>query len=332
MEESQRGEVMNNPLISIIIPVYNVEPYLQQCVDSVLKQSYKNIEVFLVDDGSKDRSPELCDKYAQQDARIKVIHKENGGQGDARNKALDIAEGEYITFVDSDDYLDDNYVQYLFDLLQHNNADISICETYVFFDDKIKQDYNTNESIEVMSSFEALKRLLLKKGLIAAPWCKMYRKEVFKDVRYPGGCYYEDLAVIHKLFLNSKSVVVSQKKTYFYRQRQNSTMNCEFNIRKMDRVRIAEDIKKDVMKTHPEFREELLVRCFIANIQTLRELPNGKEYTHYRKIIEDNIKKYRKATILCKDAKATIKGMALVSYLGIPVLKLAGNIYSAVYK
>ena len=124
-------EVSKKPLITIIIPVYKVEDYLDKCVESVVNQTYKNLEIILVDDGSPDNCPKMCDDWAKKDKRIKVIHKENGGLSDARNKGIDIAKGEFITFIDSDDYVENNYVEFLYNLVRENHAEISMGKQYV---------------------------------------------------------------------------------------------------------------------------------------------------------------------------------------------------------
>lgn len=323
------------PLISLIIPVYNVEKYLSKCLETVLGQTYRNLEIILVDDGSEDQSGKLCDEYAGQDARIQVIHKKNGGLSSARNAGLESATGEYIVFVDSDDFLDENYVSYLYEVLIKTGADMSICQMTEFCNGKSEEKIcNGEEQIEILTPEAALKRFLLQKNLFASAWCKMYKKELFSDVRYPVGYIYEDMAVIHLLFLKSEKIVWSNQKLYYYRQHHSSIMNCGFNLHKLDRIEIAERLKKDVMSTGPDgnMQNALQVRCFIANIQTLRELPNKKKYRQYRDQIERNIKDYRKITLLCKEAKASTRLMAMISYMGIYVLKMAGNLYSLVFK
>ena len=129
---------MEKPLISVIVPVYNVKQYLRRCVDSILKQTYENIEIVLIDDGSTDESGAICDRYAQKDVRVKVIHKENGGLSDARNKGMQEARGEYFAFVDSDDYIAKDYIAYLFELIVENKAQISLCG-YLKFIEKLPQ-------------------------------------------------------------------------------------------------------------------------------------------------------------------------------------------------
>lgn len=155
---------MNNPLITVIIPCYKVEQYLPKCINSVLTQTYTNLEIILVDDGSPDNCGNICDNYAQKDSRIKVIHKTNGGLSDARNKGIDIAHGEYITFIDSDDYVSNDYIEVLYNLLKENNAQMSICLPYCIseMNETIIRINNKNKKI-IFNSEEALISMFYQK-------------------------------------------------------------------------------------------------------------------------------------------------------------------------
>ncbi len=325
---------MNNPLISIIIPVYNVEKYIDKCIMSVLQQTYTNIEIYLVDDGSTDKSGSICDQYAKKDSRIIVIHKENGGLSSARNAALDVIHGEYITFVDSDDFVSDNYVAFLYEILQKESADVSVCQMFEFFDETGLSDDNLHktEIVNPMSSKEAITKFLLQKNLYASAWGKLYRKEIFEQIRYPVGYYYEDMAIIHKIFMLANRIAYSESQNYYYRQRKDGIMRQKFNSKKLHRIIVAENIKADVLKVYPELEQILNVRCFLANIQTWRELPYDSQYEQYKNQIWSGIKKYRRDALRCGQAKISTRGMALVSYCGKSVLKVAGNIYSIVLK
>lgn len=210
-----------NPLISIIVPVYNMEKYINRCVDSILNQEYKNIEVILVDDGSKDSSPKICDEYAKKDNRIKVFHKENGGQGSARNLGIDNANGEYIGFVDSDDYIDEKMYKTLVNNAIKYNADISCCSG----------NSKTNDnSIKIFKNEEIMYETLLNHcGTSHVPWDKIFRKELFDGVRYPKMRAYEDCATIYKLQAKAKIEVCQNSHLYYYIYRDNSTMTQPFS-------------------------------------------------------------------------------------------------------
>ena len=324
---------MKNPLITVIIPVYNVEKYLPECLDSVLAQTYQNLEIIVVNDGSTDSSGEICEYYAKKDSRIRLIVQKNAGLSAARNAALDVAQGEYIICVDSDDYVTEDYIFYLYNLLKKSNADLSICLAQEFFNDdnKVVIERGEAENIQIYDSITALKKFLLQEGILPSAWGKLYKKELFQSVRYPIGLYYEDLGTLYKILLSCKKVVCSKQKKYYYRQHRSSIMNSSFSEKKLDRIRIAEQMRKDICSVYPEAKEWVYVRCFIANIQVLRELPI-KNNCGYKTNIADNIKKYRKYTLFCSEAKKSTRFMALISYFGINVLQIAGCFYTLAFK
>ena len=165
-------------LISVIVPVYNVEKYLEKCVSSIVNQTYKNLEIMLVDDGSTDSSGKMCDEFAKKDDRIKVIHKPNGGLSDARNSALKIAKGDYIGFVDSDDYIADDMFETLCDLMEDNNSDISIVSFYEIYNNKLIGVRDSKE-LENMTKLEAMKELLIDSKIQSYAWNKLFKRELF---------------------------------------------------------------------------------------------------------------------------------------------------------
>ena len=183
---------MNKPLISIILPVYNVSAYLEKCLDSVLSQDYENLEIILVDDGSTDESPEICDRYKEKDNRITVIHKENGGLSDARNAGSSMAHGEYITFVDSDDSIQSEYVSYLYSLIEKYHTKMSLCTHTVVFEDGSVQVYGDG-SDEVLDSKECIRRMLYHDVIDTSAWAKLYHRDLVKKIPYPVGMQYEDI-------------------------------------------------------------------------------------------------------------------------------------------
>lgn len=210
------------PLVSVIIPIYNVEPYLRRCINSVINQTYTNLEIILVDDGSPDGCPAICDEYVQKDNRIKVIHKKNGGLSDARNAGLKIAKGKYITFIDSDDWISPLYIDVLSKNLEANQADISIVENLVTQDDTNATDINTNRT-QVMSSKEALHQLFkYNKISFAVSWGKLYKKELFTNIEFPIGKFHEDEFTTYKLFYSARKIVWNSHPLYYYFQRGNS--------------------------------------------------------------------------------------------------------------
>lgn len=215
---------MPQPLVSIIVPIYKVEPYLRRCLDSIVNQTYTNLEIILIDDGSPDGCPQICDEYAANDNRIVVIHKENGGLSDARNAGLDICKGEYISFVDSDDWVDEKYIEVLLSLSIKENTDIVIGE-YVKINGKIPQK-EENVWTKTYSSKEALIRLFSKNNITyTVSWGKLYKKELFNSIRFPIGKYHEDEFTTYILFYNSTKIVYTSKALYNYYQRAGSIVS-----------------------------------------------------------------------------------------------------------
>lgn len=212
--------------ISVIVPIYNVEKELSRCLDSIVNSSYKNLEIILVDDGSTDSSGHICDEYKKKDCRIKVVHKSNGGLSDARNKGIDLATGDYLAFIDSDDAIAKDMLSYLLEILLKNNCDISVCNYMTFSTlevPKIKNDIN--KTTKIYSNKEVLDILL--EGNVSHSdyaWNKLYKKELFKNIRYPKGKKMEDIGTTYKLYYNSKKIVISDSVKYYYYQRPNSIL------------------------------------------------------------------------------------------------------------
>lgn len=219
-------------LISVIVPVYNVEEYLSECVDSVLKQTYTNLEVLLIDDGSLDSSGKLCDEYATKDDRIKVYHKQNGGVSSARNLGLDVANGEYVTFVDSDDYIDENYVLKLYQALQGDNADMAFCGFANYLDGKLEKfdeyfpidlsvDVNDKRFLKTMHNFLSGWRLPF-----GVCWRILYKKELVCNFRFNTEMKWgEDTLFCLQNIMGSKKINAVTEVLYFYRYNPKSAVH-----------------------------------------------------------------------------------------------------------
>lgn len=213
---------MPSPLISVIIPIYNVEQYLRRCLDSIVNQTYTNLEIILVDDGSPDKCPQICDEYASRDNRIIVIHKENGGLSDARNAGLDICKGEFISFVDSDDWASLEYINELYSTIKETLADIAIINhKHVTTPSSI--EIQKRRHIKFFSKQQALFELIAKQYQpFVVSWGKLYRKNLFNNIRFPVGKYHEDEFTSHLLISKASKITYSSKILYFYYQRSNS--------------------------------------------------------------------------------------------------------------
>ena len=220
------------PKISVIVPIYKVEKFLNKCVDSILAQSFSDFELWLVDDGSPDDCGKICDQYAQGDNRVKVIHKKNGGLSDARNAALDVMQGEYVFFVDSDDWIDKDTLESMYVALQRTGAQIATGNMVsVYEDGSEKELYSPTNGEKVLKGEELLTTLLRPNACN-----RLYKAELFQDLRYPVGRLYEDVFVYHKILDQIDSMVLIGKNTYYYLVRNGSIMNSEYNIHFTDIV------------------------------------------------------------------------------------------------
>lgn len=208
---------MAEDLISVIVPVYKVEEYLRECVDSILAQTYTNLEIILVDDGSPDNCGKICDEYAKKDSRIKVIHQQNGGLSAARNTGLDIATGDYIGFVDSDDYIELNMFEELHNSIKEYNSDMSVCGVKKFELDSRSFFYGKK-----CVSKNTFMMELLKETIASYSWNKLYKKELFVGIRFPVGELFEDIKIMHFIGEKTNRVSFTDKTHYNYRIRENS--------------------------------------------------------------------------------------------------------------
>lgn len=209
-------------MVSIIIPVYNVEPFIHRCIQSILSQTYNNLEIILVDDGSPDNCPQICDEYAEKDNRVKVIHKQNGGVSSARNAALDIMKGDYCLFVDSDDYIHLRCIEYMIGLAERYYADLVQCELRIVYSDEYGQDPFKKDTSEFVFTnrniFASTKNNVVLCG-------KLYKSDIWKGIRMPVGRLNEDDATAWKLYYAAKTIVTSDKQLYYYWKNPNGIMS-----------------------------------------------------------------------------------------------------------
>ena len=277
----------------MIIPIYNAEQYLRQCLDSVVNQTYKNLEIILVDDGSTDNSGKICDEYALKDKRIVVIHKENGGISDARNIGIEKASGEFITFVDSDDDVANDIIEYLYEILKKFNCKMSVCAHNIIKNNKIKKSFNLKGDCK-LSSQECIKKMLYDDGIDTSAWAKLYDRSIFEQIRYPKGMLFEDIATTYKLFIKSTEIASGHLAKYNYRIRnEHSITRCVFNKSKLDLIENTDKMATDVINMFPNLQKAALRRKIYARFSTLNQLLNvDKENENIVKETVSFIKKY----------------------------------------
>lgn len=224
---------MSNELISIIVPVYNVEQYLIKCVDSIINQTYTNIEIILVDDGSTDSSGFLCDSLSKKDPRILVYHKENGGLSSARNFGIEKVRGAYLGFIDSDDYIDPDMYETLYNLIKKDNSDVSMCGLYNIYANRRDEQVNEVKTY-LLNPEEAIKMVLDSKITSVTAVNKLYKKQIFNDLRYDFGKTSEDAFIIVRLLDKCKLISVTNERKYYYYHRYNSITKKPFSEKSLD--------------------------------------------------------------------------------------------------
>ena len=233
------------PLISIIVPVYNVAPYLPNCLDSIINQTYKNLEIILVASTSPDNSVEICDEYAEKNKRISVIHCPANGLSDGRNRGIDAAHGEYLSFIDSDDFIAPEFIQALYDIIVEYECDIAqggflrVPETQNTIPDSVKSD--SEYSISTYTNKEMLMKMNSYGTYIVMTWNKLYHRSLFSEIRFPVGKLYEDVATSYKLFYSAKKIGSFLKPMYFYRQVPTSIMGQPYSSKRLDALEHARD-------------------------------------------------------------------------------------------
>lgn len=270
-------------LISIIVPVYNVESYLERCINSILNQTYKNLEIVIVNDGSTDQSGMICNRLSKQDSRIKIIHKENGGLSDARNAGLEIASGDFIGFVDSDDWIESDMYECLYDLLCRYNADIAICgsnsvdsEGKVVGVGKFPKKVVGYEDVVVFEDEKIMEAHLEKTNDInSGVWNKLYRKNIVHGIRFPKSKLYEDVFTMYKYLNRAKKVVKTRTHKYNYYQRDDSICRKSFTIKNFDSVQANNERYEFIKANYPNLesmaRERLLVNLLGVGFRLAKE-------------------------------------------------------------
>jgi len=311
----------SEPLISVIVPVYNVAQYLDACLESIVSQSYPHLEILVVDDGSTDGSGNQCDRWAERDRRIRVIHQPNGGLSAARNSGLDVMTGQYVIMVDSDDVLHPDAVAVLLAAIRRHHADIAVGD-YIPVGDKEAPRWPASHSDEttscrIYSQEEALLAVFYQQGLTHSAWGRIYRAALFDEIRYPVGRLYEDLAIIYPLLKKCDRVVRTSQVVYGYRQRESSILG-RFSPRRAHVVDILENLEQDTLPSEEEYHKAIGSRLLSAYFNILLLSSQDKEGDHRQ--LQDRcwsgIKRLRHRCLYNPDVRIKNKLGILASYLG----------------
>lgn len=284
---------MEEPLISVIVPVYKVEPYLDKCISSIANQTYKNLEIILVDDGSPDNCPAMCDAWAEKDSRIRVIHKPNGGLSDARNAGMAVATGELMAFVDSDDWIVPDMYEYLYQRLTEDNSDIAACGVQMVWEDKKLCRMLTRTGSCVLNQEEAMRAIIEESWLKQPVWYKIYKTALVRDILFPKGKYHEDVFWSYQAVGSAQKVSVSDHIGYYYLQHGGSIMGEGYSLKRLDAVEAKAQrcayIQERFSALSPLAVKDLWFTCIYQGqlaLRTLDKTEAEKILAHFENVME----------------------------------------------
>lgn len=312
--------------VSIIVPVYNVEKYIRKCLDSIINQTLEDIEIILVDDGSKDASGSICDEYALQDNRISVIHKENGGLSDARNTGVKRATSDYILFIDSDDYIKENMVECLYKLLVDYQVDMSACGVYNVYSSGEKAQCDVLEEF-LCDNVEAFGHIMVGWKIPGTICNKLIKREIAQELLFPVGRLYEDAFYTTQLMQRVKSVAVTTEPMYYYFHREGSITTTAFKKKDMDIVFAYEENLKVIREKFPKIIEQAQFRLYWAYFTVLDrmlQLDNYKSIEDYRRVVR-YLKKNAWAVVKSKYFYKSRKIGAIALFFNVKIYKAMVN-------
>lgn len=277
--------------ISVIVPVYNVEKHLKKCVDSIKRQTFRNIEIILVDDGSTDRSAAMCDELAATDTRISVLHKENGGLSDARNAGIKIAKGKYIGLVDSDDYIEEDMYEVLYRNILKENADVSVCSMYSCYGNKV--NILCNQGYEVIDGAEMIGLSLNGRKIQVSACIKLYKKELLLETPFTKGRQYEDALLLGELFSKVNKVVIDYTPKYYYIHHDGTITTSKYNRRNLDIIYAYNKNLEIVKKICPQYLDIAKFRLFWAHYKVYDRMlmSDSKEAVEDRREVRHFLRK-----------------------------------------
>lgn len=278
--------------ISIIVPIYNVEKYLRKCLESIVNQTLQELEIILVDDGSRDKSGEICEIYKQKDCRIQIVHKSNGGLSDARNEGVKYATAEYIIFIDGDDYIAEDMMETLYNLAKKNNADIAVCGVCnVYGDKKIPQCKSKEEF--VCTGREAFRHILEGRKIPGTICNKLIKREIAEQIQFPAGRLYEDAFYTLDLIRKVNLVYVTTKPLYYYVHRQGSITTSRFKKADLDIIYAYQKTLELVKEKYPELKTQAVFRILWAHFVVIDRILSTDDYkkNNYLKYSQRYLKK-----------------------------------------
>jgi len=307
--------IKQNHKISVIAPIYKAEFYLDRCIKSIVNQTYKNLEIILVDDDSPDRCPQICDEWQKKDERIIVIHKQSGGVAAARNTGLDKATGGFISFVDSDDFITDDFLETLYNICNEYECDIAQCGYTEVFNDSIVSCAKEN-SIKIFGNIQMLYNIYSELDISTIVlWNKLYKKHLFENIRYPAGKIHEDEAVSYKVIYNANKIAVTSKRLYMYYQSDNSVIRGKYNSKRLD---IFDALEERIRFFNERNLNELRDKATLAYCYGIIEAYNKckKHIPNYQDALKELMDKHKrmyKKVLFQKNTSVFVK-IALASF------------------
>lgn len=325
-----------NSKVSLIVPVYNVEKYLPDALSCIMAQSYPNLEIILVDDGSTDASSAIVDVAAKQDSRITVIHQRNAGLSDARNAGIQHASGEYITFMDSDDIINEHYVANLMAVVESGHVDIGITSIIDFIDGQDCPSINMqipsdNHEVMKLSASQALCDMLYQRRILPAAFGKIYKTDLFDDIKYPSGKLYEDIATTSMLIDKAGAVAYANYNDYYYRIRATGIQGSAFSHRNMDLISELARVKKLIYSKYPENVPAFKAKSLAASYNLIMKIgKSDKRYAKEYHYLWNEIIGLRYAVLTDENANRQARLAALLSYFGKTVSRVAYALFEKI--
>ena len=319
------------PIISVLVPVYNTEAYLPRCVDSLRAQTYDALEILLIDDGSPDGAGALCDAYAAEDPRIRVIHKANGGLSDARNAGLEAMTGEWFTFVDSDDYVLPDYVSELYGLVTEFSCPMAVCGYDVHFEDGKREERRCAARCAVDAA-SCLERIFYDDFVTVGAWAKLYHRSLVGDIRYPVGRLFEDAGTTYRFILAAGRVALGTTGQYVYAVRGQSIVTAAFSERKLDLVELSDRMCDEAVARFPRLARAALRRRVYVRFSTVNQMLDTDRLPEKKREMIRYIRRHGLRVFFDPKAPGRDRAALLMLSLGYPVYRRAWKWYLKRFK
>ena len=332
MEDLNDSIFNQKPLVSVIVPVYKVEQYLKRCVDSILAQTYNNYEVILVDDGSPDNCGKICDEYSEKYSQINVIHQSNQGLSAARNNAVPESKGEYITFIDSDDYITYDYLEYLVFLIQKYDAQISAGSFVYQYESGPEKERKEETESSFYSPENALENMNYANGFGLTAWGKLYKRSLVEANPYPIGKLFEDIATTYKIVGGSTGVAYGNKQIYYWIQRSNSIMRSSFNMKQLDGIEAAQNQLVYIQEHFPKAEAAAKYRLTSKAVELTGTMFASGGDKKIFKTLRESMRQYATEVLRNPKAKRSMKVRIIAMQLGYYPAKITFGVHESLKK